>query len=1141
MTTDVKPASEEVAKAVEVPKVLLVEDEERDAELVLRQLKRAGFACESRRVQSELELRRSLPDFRPDIVLSDFSMPGFNGMDALRICRELDPDLPFIFMSGTVGEDVAVEAVKAGANDYVMKTHLARLGPAVQRELREAATRKGMRRMEQALRESEAGLRQAQAIARLAHAVVRIDGSYESSSPSMAGLLGLSPGEAPRCLEDYLRYVHPEDLGRVRETVRDAVRSREAYAIDYRVIRKDGRVVHIRQDAVWLANADGSEPTRRFATIQDITERRGVEERLRASAQLLDNIIENIPTAVQLKSVADDYRVVMWNKAAEAMYGVPRQEAIGRNVHDLWPKQDADRFHAADLELIAGGQMQEFPNRPAQTKDRGEIRVHMRKVALFDAAGKATHLLVIADDITSQLADQARLQDSESLKGAILASSLDCIITIDHEGRIVEFNPAAEATLGFSRDQALGKPMAELIIPPRLRDAHQRGFTRYLATGEGPILGKRLELQAIRADGREFPIELAIVAIQSGATPMFTGFLRDITERKEAEQRIRRLNRVYAVLSGINTLIVRVRDRDELFRESCRIAVEHGHFKMAWIGVVDRAAMKVVPVASEGAEEEFLALFKDRFSLQEDSAAGKSMTAQAVREKKAVISNEIGNDARVLFAQRRTARGISSMAIFPLLVSGEAEGVLALYAGEVGFFDEEEIKLLTELAGDIAFALEHIEKTRKLDYLAYYDELTGLANRTLFQEHLGQFLHTAEREQHKLALLIFDIERFKSINDTFGRQAGDALLKQLAERMIKSRSDSTRVARLGADHFALVLPRVRSDDELARRVENRLQEFFGEPFEVAGTAMGVSARLGIALFPQDGADGETLFKNAEAALKKAKSDGERYLFYTEEMTARVAGKLSLESKLRRALENEEFVFHYQPKVELGTRTVVGVEALLRWQSPEKGLIPPLQFIPLLEETGLILQVGAWALKRAALDHRSWVERKLKVPRVAVNVSAMQLRQRDFVWLVEEAIMGGVAPTAIDLEITESLVMEDIKGNIAKLKAVRDLGVQVAIDDFGTGYSSLAYLAQLPLQYLKIDRSFIVRMQEDPNAMTLVSTMISLAHSLRLKVVAEGVETEDQARFLRLLRCDQMQGYLFSKPLPAEQLADLLKS
>jgi diguanylate cyclase (GGDEF)-like protein len=628
------------------------------------------------------------------------------------------------------------------------------------------------------------------------------------------------------------------------------------------------------------------------------------------------------------------------------------------------------------------------------------------------------------------------------------------------------------------------------------------------------------------------------VAIKSRSTPLFTGFIRDITERKRAEAKIQRLTRVHAVLSGINAAIVRIRDRQELFHEACRIAIEHGKFRMAWVGLVDREAGLVKLVASAGEVGDFFE--SAPLAVTETKAGGHGLAGRAVRDMKPVVSNNIENDPQRLMRKELDERGIKSLAIIPLMVGGEAIGVLALYAAEIGAFDDEEMRLLLELAGDISFALEHIEKAEKLDYLAYYDELTGLANRTLFLERLQQKLLAASRAELKLAVFFLDLERFKTINDAFGRQAGDQLLQQVADRIKGAGRDPTRLARIGADHFAIITADVQNVDDVGRLSERRLHECFDPPYRIADQELRIAARLGIAIFPNDGEDAETLLRNAEAALKKAKATGERYLFFAQEMTERIAEKLSLESKLRQALEKEEFVLHYQPKVELETRSIVGVEALIRWQSPERGLVPPLQFIPLLEETGLILQVGSWALKRASLEHRAWVEQGLKPPRVAVNVSPIQLRQRDFVTVVEQAIIDGLAPTGIDLEITESLIMEDVEANIAKLNAVQGLGMKIAIDDFGTGYSSLGYLAKLPVQSLKIDRSFINAMNKDPNAMTLVSTIISLAHSLRLKVIAEGVETEEQANFLRLLRCDEMQGYLFSKPLPMAGLVELLR-
>ena len=302
----------------------------------------------------------------------------------------------------------------------------------------------------------------------------------------------------------------------------------------------------------------------------------------------------------------------------------------------------------------------------------------------------------------------------------------------------------------------------------------------------------------------------------------------------------------------------------------------------------------------------------------------------------------------------------------------------------------------------------------------------------------------------------------------------------------------------------------------------------------AGLAQGEQDR-------NDGSDADALLRNAEAALEKTKASGERYLFYTQQMTERIGEKLALENNLRQALEKDEFVLHYQPKVDTVTRRIESVEALIRWQSPELRLVPPMQFIPLLEETGLILEVGAWALRRAVADHRTWTELGLPAPRIAVNVSPIQLRKRDFVASIEEAMRPGTVPPGIDLEITESLVMEDIEVNMEKLEAVRVLGLSIAIDDFGTGYSSLGYLTQLPVHSLKIDRSFIITMLRDAAIMTLVSTIISMAHSLRLKVVAEGVDAEEQAEALDRLGCDQLQGYLFSKPLPFDDMTALLGS
>jgi diguanylate cyclase (GGDEF)-like protein len=458
-----------------------------------------------------------------------------------------------------------------------------------------------------------------------------------------------------------------------------------------------------------------------------------------------------------------------------------------------------------------------------------------------------------------------------------------------------------------------------------------------------------------------------------------------------------------------------------------------------------------------------------------------------------------------------------------------------LYADKVEFFHEEELKLLRELASNISFALAHIEQVKKLDYLAYYDLVTGLASHALFLERLQEKLHLGKSDEHKKAVFVLDIERFKQINDAFGREAGDQVLKQIAERLVQlGGGDASRFARIGPDRFAIVAGDMDSVEQVGRYTEQRLNETFHKAFQVRDHELRISAKVGIALFPEDGEDADALLRNAEAALKKAKRTGERYLFFTQAMTARVAERLSLENKLRQALDNEEFVLHYQPKVSLESGKLTGAEALIRWNDPRTGLVAPAQFIPILEETGLIHDVGRWALRKALEDYLRWRAADLPVVRIAVNVSPLQLRHRDFIAEIGRAI--GIEPFAgegLEIEITESLVMEDVKRSVATLQALRDMAVTTAIDDFGTGFSSLSYLAKLPVDTLKIDRSFVVDMAAGPQGVSLVSTIIALAHSLKLKVVAEGVETEEQSRLLRLLNCDEMQGYLFSKPIPGE--------
>ena len=609
---------------------------------------------------------------------------------------------------------------------------------------------------------------------------------------------------------------------------------------------------------------------------------------------------------------------------------------------------------------------------------------------------------------------------------------------------------------------------------------------------------------------------------------------RDRAERKGAQDKLKRLNRLYAMVTGISTAMVRVRDRADLFNRACRTAVEHGEFEMAWIAVIDHNENRIVPVAWAGHDEPTMSAIKDHFASSEGTLEGKTLAARAIREEAPAISNDVQNDESLKFGKLHAQSGIRSLAVFPLIVSDKPIGVLAMYTSKPEFFDAAELLLLTELAGNVAFAIDHLERQERLDRLSNYDTLTGLANRRLFLERVAQYMLSAADAGHKMAVFVIDLERFKKLNDSLGRPAGDALLKQVAGWLAQNAENVNLVARLDADHFAVVLPKVMYESNVARALEKTIAAFMKHEFSLNDAVYRLAAKIGVAVFPDDGINADTLFNNAEAALKKAKSSRDRYLFYAQKMTETVALSLGIENRLRRALEREEFVLHYQPKISIASGRLTGAEALIRWNDPVSGLALPGRFIPILEETGLIHDVGRWALAKAIEDYQRWRNDGLEAVRIAVNVSPLQLRNPNFVAEIRQAIsVAADAAAGLQLEITESVIMQDVNHSIDSLLAIRALGVTIAIDDFGTGFSSLNYLAKLPVDTLKIDRSFVIEMVSATGGMTLVSVIINLAHALELNTVAEGVETDEQLRQLRSLGCDEMQGYLFGKPVPVE--------
>ena len=458
------------------------------------------------------------------------------------------------------------------------------------------------------------------------------------------------------------------------------------------------------------------------------------------------------------------------------------------------------------------------------------------------------------------------------------------------------------------------------------------------------------------------------------------------------------------------------------------------------------------------------------------------------------------------------------------------------------------IELLQRLADNISFALDNFdradEKTRadeRIEYLASHDGLTDLPNREIFNQLLHFTIEAARRYQRRFAVLFIDLDRFKIINDSLGHEAGDILLVETANRLRQSLRSSDVVARLGGDEFVVILESTAESQDI-EVIAQTLLSALSQPVQLSGHECHTTASIGIAMFPDDGTDVQTLTKNADMAMYLAKEDGKNgFRFFTKAAKTQSIERLTLETSLRRALDREEFSLHYQPKVDLASGQITGVEALLRWTHPELGMLSPVQFIPLAEETGLIVPIGRWVLKQACAQNMAWQRQGLRPVSMAVNLSPRQFADEGLLHDIDDALNAcGMSPTLLQLEVTESMVMQNVARAVRILEAIRSRGIRLAIDDFGTGYSSMSLMKQFPIDTIKIDRSFVRNLADDCEDQAIAQAIISMGKALGLTIVAEGVETTEQETFLRDHACDEMQGFLFSKPVPPEDMPQLLE-
>jgi diguanylate cyclase (GGDEF)-like protein/PAS domain S-box-containing protein len=819
----------------------------------------------------------------------------------------------------------------------------------------------------------------------------------------------------------------------------------------------------------------------------------------KANEARLRSIIDASPVPMVLND--DQQNITFLNSAFSQTFGYTLEDIP--TLDAWWVKAGPDSEYRACMAATWHTMLETVLHSDSQFNPvELEIRCHSgsAKTVLANAAGIKQSLgnvqLVVLYDITERKKAEQKLLEREARYRAVTYSANDAIITTDNAGNIAGWNRGAEAIFGYSETEISGQPLTRLM-PHRYRDQHIAGMSRVLSGGVSHISDKTVELAGLRKDGSEFPLELSLAKWEAPEGWFVTGIIRDITERKQAEADLR----IAAIAFETQDAMI-ITDANQVILK------------------VNQAFTRITGYSAEEAIGQTPALLKSGY---QNAQFYQAMWESLARE--GYWQSEIWNRRKTgdVYPERITITVVTN-------VEGDAVNYVATF-------------------DDIS---QHKKAEETIHDLIFYDTLTKLPNRRLLVERLKHSIEVERREGKQLALMMLDLDRFKVINDSLGHLAGDELLQQVATRIatrlrkvdiVARLRKVDLLARLGGDEFILLLEDITHMEDAAR-VAEQIIAILSKPFYLSqGDEVCITASIGISLYPQHGDNPETLISYADAALNKAKAEGRScFAYYSEDLTLAARERIALEARLRKAIELHELRVFYQPQVDIATGQIIGAEALVRWQDPIEGLVGPAGFIPLAEETGLILEIGAWVLRETCRQGKHWLDAGLPAITLSVNVSAHQFRRSDVCALVTTVLTEtGFPAEQLELEMTESGLMERQDKVMALLNELRALGVRFAIDDFGTGYSSLAYLKHFPLDSLKIDKGFIDDIPHLQDDMEIAATIIAMGHMLGFKVLAEGVETAEQLAFLQDKGCDAYQGYLKSKPVPAEEFVELLRA
>jgi diguanylate cyclase (GGDEF)-like protein/PAS domain S-box-containing protein len=912
-------------------------------------------------------------------------------------------------------------------------------------------------------------------------------------SPGVRDLLGYDTTEIVG--KSFIDLAHKDDLSNLTEWFSELRKDRE-FPSEYRIINKSGEFKWARTKTRPIME-DGMFKGARGIII-DVTDQRRVEEALRESEKKYRLVVDNMADVIAIMDM--NLRFTYVSPSVMRMRGYTVEEATAQTLEQVMTPESLQvvaEVLEEEMKLEAGGMADPGRTRILELeeyrKDGSIVWIENHLSFMRDEAQKPMGIISLSHDITDRKRAEAKLrQQTDAMDTAI-----DGMAILNAEGEYIYLNKAHAKVYGYDNIlELIGKSWRILYDSDVIKYFDQEIMPEFSRKGDwhGETIGTK-------KNGSKFPQELSLTAMADGG---LICVVRDITERKQSEQEC------------------------QLSEERFKRIFDEGPFGMG-LESPDHTIIAVNKVLCEllgYTEQELTGQSTADITCEEDREKSKELLGQLFANSIPVIRMEkryIKKDGDILWANTTISA-----------VHGQEGNVLYGLA------------IIEDLT-------ESRKSADKIHQLAYYDSLTGLPNRTFHKELMKRAIEHAQRHKETFAVIYIGLDNFQRINDSLGYSIGDLLLKAIADRLTNSLRKSDYVARSDKGEIVNVVSRVGGDEFMvlahdlnqaqdAAKMSRRLLEEMSTPYDLNGREVFLTVSIGISLYPDDGTDVDDLLKNAEKAMRHTKSEGKNsYHFYSRSMQSSILEVLTMESDLHKALERNELVLYYQPKVDATTRMVKGMEALIRWIHPDKGLISPMQFIPLAETSGLIIPIGEFVIRTVCRQIKTWQEAGYKQMAISVNVSGIQFDQQNLIEIVKDALQETMIPSqCLELEITESVLMRNPEKAIRILTELEAMGIGILIDDFGTGYSSLSYLKRLPaLDFLKIDQSFVKSLASDPRDQAIVRATIAMAHSLNLKTIAEGVETQEQLSFLQEHGCDEIQGYLFSRPLPAEDIPGIL--